>query len=254
MVSFWRSHALTAPRARDVPPSLQVGFWGVLLALALVGCAGSPRTEPGGFSPAQLPPPAERIVPGDRIEIQVATAPEWNGRHDVPPDGTLQLGLGLTAQVAGLTRGEASQAVTGALATELRSPEVTLTHQAAKGAPILVLGLVPAPGEAAFNEPDPTLGTVLAQAFSGPKAIARNPAARLVLIRPYGEGRHAVVTLGTLANAARAASVERQPRLAHYDILVVVPPSAEDSLATARQLAEAGLTERFRSVHGRISP
>lgn len=231
-----------------------VGLWGLVLAIGLAGCAAATRKPDTGRVAIRLPAPAELVGPGDTLVLRVANAPEWDGRYEVGADGTISLGLGLGAEVAGLTPAEAGQAVERALASELRTPDTTLDHQPSEGVALLILGEVPSPGEIVLSASEPTLANVLARAFPDQGASGHPEDARLVLIRPYGRGRHAVLALGSPTPATLAPDDRSSPRLARYDILVTVPASAGDTLATARRLAEAGLTERFRIVHGAVAP
>jgi polysaccharide export outer membrane protein len=118
----------------------------VLLACALApGRAGAQRVDPD-----------TRLLPGDRVVLQVKNEPALSGPFTVTPEGTILLPLIGLVRVADRPFAEFEADVRSIFARELAEPEMVLTPFRR----ITILGEVRLPGYQWF-EPDATVADAL---------------------------------------------------------------------------------------------
>jgi len=89
---------------------------------------------------------SEQIWPGDRIQIDVASAPELSNIATVTADGFIEMSPIGRIEAAGLTPERLDLTLERALSTELIDPTVGLTPLGATPSQVFVGGAVGAPG------------------------------------------------------------------------------------------------------------
>jgi polysaccharide export outer membrane protein len=90
--------------------------------------------------------PAYRLGPEDVVTVTVQRHPEFSGDFLVPPDGVVDLPAAGKTPAAGRSLAEFTGDVTTRLGKRLRTPEVTITLQAARMQRVYMLGAVGKPG------------------------------------------------------------------------------------------------------------
>lgn len=168
-------------RRTGAPPAAGLAL--AIVALLLGGCGRSfteadesveeanlrfeqmSHPDPPDLTPLRSPDAAAyRIGPGDRLEVEVPSAPEMNRTGLlVRPDGRATLPLIGDVKLSGLTTEEAAKAISAGLAHYLRRSDVTVGIGEAQGARLLVLGAAATPGTFALRGPT-TLLEALAEA------------------------------------------------------------------------------------------
>lgn len=120
------------------------------------------NVPPPDLAPLRTPDSAEyRIGAGDRLELEVPSAPELNRTGLlVRPDGRVTLPLVGDAKVSGLTPAQASAVVSQEMARYLRRSSVVIGIGEAQGARLLVLGAAANPGAFPLRGPTTLLEAV----------------------------------------------------------------------------------------------
>ncbi len=86
------------------------------------------------------------LVPGDQVEVAVASAPELSRTLTIGPDGRIVMPMAKPIMAAGRTFGHVQNALMAELATQLRDPRVTVIPRAYAPEQIYVGGQVGQPG------------------------------------------------------------------------------------------------------------
>jgi polysaccharide export outer membrane protein len=163
--------------------------------LLLVGCRSYEAANPTSFEIYLEQPPSEppryRIEIGDQLEIRFFHLPEQNVLLRVRPDGYVSLPLANEVQAAGRTTEELRQAIVAACQRELRDPEVSVIVQEASAYRVHVGGEVEQPGVFELNGKR----TVLQAIFEAGGFRASASPSDVVVIRPTGPGKFAVIPL-----------------------------------------------------------
>jgi protein involved in polysaccharide export with SLBB domain len=197
---------------------------GVLGAWLLGACAGHQVEEPTSFEIYLREPPSEparyQIQPGDELEVRFLHAPEQNVELVVRPDGFISLPLANEVRAAGRTPEEVRLDIVRAWEKEFRAPEVAVILRSATAYKIHVGGQVKSPGvfELAGER------TVLQAIFEAGSFLPTATMANVLVIRPEGAGRFAVIPLD-LAKVLDGSDTRQNIALRPYDA-VFVPSSA----------------------------
>src|ERR1051326_3458584 len=130
-------------------------------------------TVQGAHGESTGDPPSYHLSPGDVIEVSVAPQKDYSRVVTIQPDGKVSYPLAGELQAAGLTVGQLSEKLRGALDRDLKDAVVTgllnqLNHQAVRR--VSVLGAVRSPGVFEIKE-GTTAAEVLASA-GGPVPLA----------------------------------------------------------------------------------
>jgi protein involved in polysaccharide export with SLBB domain len=162
---------------------------------------------------------AYRFYPGDEIEIIVFSAPELTRTVTVAPDGRIALPLIGAVRAADLTSNELHDALVAAYASQLRTPELSVTPRSYGSRQVFVGGEVARPG--IYEMPaniDAFQAVTLAGGFL--------PSARRgdVLVLSRASGAASVTEVDLSPRAMRAGFPGAQP-LQRYDV-VYVPRTA----------------------------
>ena len=163
-------------------------------ALALA-CTGHQVENPTSFEIYLVEPPVAPapyvLEVGDELEVRFLRAPEQNVLLIVRPDGYLSVPLANEVRAAGRTCDEVRAEITAAWAREFRDPEVAVVLKKAAAFRVHVGGEVQSPG--VFE----LVGerTVLAAAFEAGGFLASADLEQVLVIRPDGPARFAVIPL-----------------------------------------------------------
>lgn len=210
-----------------IPSALRGTWLAVLVAVAAGGCGRSftevdEDVEAANLRFEQMATPAApdlaplrqpdvaayHISPGDRLELEVPSAPELNRSGLlVRPDGRATLPLVGDVALSGLTPEQAAGAISAALAKYLRRSDVTVGVVEAQGARLLVLGAAASPGAFPLRGPT-TLLEALAEAggVAGGESGA-SPAADLERSYLLRDGRIVPVRIDRLLAGDMAQNV-----------------------------------------------
>lgn len=160
------------------------GLIGLVLAVFLVGCAGSapaPAPAPAQVTGAQATEQQYRIGPGDQLQISVWQHPDLSPSVVVLPDGEISLPLIGEVKAAGLSEKELAASIRERLVEFVRSPEVTVTVANAESANfqqrIRVTGAVVKPASIPYRKGMTVLDVVLEA--GGPNEFASANATKL---------------------------------------------------------------------------
>src|SRR5690606_6419484 len=124
---------------------------GFAMAVLLGGCMGDPTPRQSPNFPVQTYPgwsardPAYRLYPGDKLRIDVRTAPELSADLTVAPDGRITLPTLGPVMIGGHDIAGAEAAIARVLAYELLDPTVVITATDFGSQKIFVGGEVRAP-------------------------------------------------------------------------------------------------------------
>ncbi|MDX2275344.1 MAG: polysaccharide biosynthesis/export family protein [Hyphomonadaceae bacterium] len=199
---------------RSAMTSLAIG-----VALFFAGCATLSHAEE---IPAQTPlmtyadsSPDYRFFPGDEIEVTVFSAPELTRTVTVGPDGRIALPLIAPVRAADLTAAELHDALIAAYASQLRTPELSVTPKTFGSRQVFVGGEVARPG---IYEMPADIDAFQAVALAGGFLTSARRGEVLVLSRASGESVVTEVDLST--NALRHGFPDARP-LSRYDVVYV---------------------------------
>lgn len=173
---------------------------------------------------------------GDEISVDVWSHPELSGHHLVGPDGKITLPIAGTMKLAGLTREEAQQTVTGSLARYYPDLSVTVRVDHYTSYRIYILGRAGVPGILQFDT-QPTLLDVVTRAAAVPAAGMgpdRSGLGRCAILR--GRDQVVWVDLKALFSAGnRALDI----RLARND-MVYLPDSGDQLVYVLGEVKHPG--------------
>lgn len=210
---------------------------GLILLLAGCGPAG-PRLAgiapsgaiPGGEIAGGVPvTPEHTLSAGDRFDIRLPFAAEYNDQVAVGMDGRVApKGIG-AVEVGGLTVPEATDRLKAAYAKLLKAPELSLTMRRFEPQVIYVDGWVQHPGLIRSDIPL-TVARAIARA-GGMKTAARSGA--ILVIRHDADGKvHPYeVELGSFAGAEG-----QDPLLKSFDVVYVPQTPVASALDVAQQI------------------
>lgn len=207
------------------------------LALLLAACTPAPGPKLGGLAPSGVVPggvplaPEHTLSAGDRFEIRLPFAADYNDAVAVAMDGTVApKGIGSVA-VGGLTVPEATARLKERYAALLKDPELSITMRRYAPEVIYVDGWVRHPGLIRADIPM-TAARAIAQA-GGVKTGART--GDILVMRHDADGRVHTYTVA-LGNFAGAGAED--PPLRAFDV-VYVPQTAIAAISDfARQYYE----------------
>lgn len=197
---------------------------GVLCAWLLVACAGHQVENATSFEIYLREAPSEPgkylIQAGDQLEVRFLHTPEQNVLLQVRPDGYISLPLANEVRAAGRTADDVRADISVAWAREYREPEVAVVLRSTTAYKVHVGGQVKSPGMFEL------LGerTVLQAIFEAGSFLPTASLANVILIRPEGAGRFAVIPLDL--DAVLAGKDTRQNLLLRPYDAVYVPNSA----------------------------
>jgi polysaccharide export outer membrane protein len=128
----------------------RIGIWGLLLVVALGGCAH--RDGSGGASLDPLPSHRDdRLGSEDLLEVRVYGEGDLSGNYRIAPDGTIDFPFVGRIVMSGLTVGEVQQEIVKRLkAGYLNNPQVTVMIREWNSRKVSVLGQVQRPGLVAY--------------------------------------------------------------------------------------------------------
>lgn len=132
-------------------------FSPVLLALALVACAGGRTATKGG---GELPPAiadlttaaAQTLGSGDVFEVRVVGEKELTGDHRVATDGTFLFPFCGKVEAAGTTTALAERLIACLQRGYLKNPQVTVFLKEQNSQKVFVFGEVAKPGTFPFED------------------------------------------------------------------------------------------------------
>ena len=108
---------------------------------------GSPTGTTGRTAPAPAPLPADyRLVPGDKLRIEVYKDPQLSQSLQVRPDGKITLPLAGDIAAAGFTPLELRDSIAKSLTTYINNPTVTVIVVETEPPVVYVMGEVNNPG------------------------------------------------------------------------------------------------------------
>jgi len=205
-----------------------------LLLLTLLATTGAPAPARAAATAADSVAmdwskvPEYRIVPGDRLMLDLGPRPEviGNDRHEqvVRPDGRITVYPVGDVVAAGLTPMELQRSLTDILAADLRSPRVTVELVSTAASVVHVLGRVEKPGAVPAG-PFITVSEAIASAGGFKDDAARNSVVIL-----HREGAHAVrVSRVRMDRVLKGVEFSDVP-LSRFDI-VYVPRSSIGNLS-----------------------
>jgi polysaccharide export outer membrane protein len=187
----------------------------VCLAVGFAGCAATARAA----TPAEYPTytaldAAERIFPGDEIEVTVHSAPELSRTLRVAPDGRVRLPMAReSVMVANLTAEEAADAVRAGYVGRLRDPQVEVAPRFGPRQ-VFVGGEVQRPG---IYELPPGADALQAVLLAGGFTNAARRDEVLMLRRAVGGQQHAM--LMNLDPRQIGAGATDAPPVARHDVI-----------------------------------
>lgn len=186
-----------------------------LVLTSLTGCAmhvDPAQNHPEAFATVQAEPPEYVIGAGDDLSVVMPYNPELNYEGFVGPDGRFTLPIAGTVKVAGLTVGQAGEAIDGALAkvrvVRAAASSVSIRSYASV---IYVGGEVKLPGSIPLRQSMDPLQAILAA--GGLQNTAHSE--EVVLIRVGADGRPLLRTINIRALIEKGdatQAVALQPR------------------------------------------
>jgi polysaccharide export outer membrane protein len=199
---------------------LELQMRGAFVVIAVLAAASPVATIARGQEPAAPivysdATAAYRFYPGDEIEITVFSAPELNRVVTVGPDGRVALPLIGAVRAADLTAEELHDALVAAYATQLRTPELSVTPRSYHSRQVFVGGEVARPG---VYEMPAQIDAFQAVALAGGFLPSARRGDVLVLSRAGGESR---VTEVDLSPRAMRAGFPDARALQRYDVVFV---------------------------------
>jgi protein involved in polysaccharide export with SLBB domain len=204
--------------------SLSTGLAALLFGLAATACAGHRVEHPTSFEIYLAEPPTEppryELQVGDELEVRFLHAPEQNVLLVVRPDGFVSVPLANELRAAGRTPEELRVEITSAWRSELRDPEVAVVLKRASSWKIHVGGAVSRPGLFELGGER----TVLQALFEAGGFLPTADLEQVLVIRPEGPGRFAVIPLDL--TAVLEARDTRQNLLLRPRDAIFVPTSA----------------------------
>lgn len=214
--------------------------------------AGTPAVS--GVVISSPTPELSDIIPlksGDRIRLTVVGFPDMSGEQIILSDGTIQLPMVGPIAIAGLTPGDASNAITNALKPYVRRPQISIVLLALSPLRVNVIGEVLQPGprtlEPTKNQTNsfgiPTISPItLSDAVSiaggiTPKADLRNVTIRRFSTRSPRPGMPPVTTRSEvkvdLWQVLQTGDLAGDPRLNYGDEIII--PTATTLASTEQQ-------------------
>ncbi len=178
-----------------------------------------------GYSDWSDSEPEYRLYPGDELEVTVPSAPELNKTVTVQPDGRISMPLISPVMAADRSVPQLQDALTGAYASQLRRPQVSVSVKTAQPLKVFVFGEVDKSG--VYDMPGDINALQAVVLAGGFKTSARSR--KVVVIRrgPGGTAMARTVDL-SLKNPAGGDFVP----LRRFDV-VFVPRSSVAELGVA---------------------
>ncbi|MDK3157431.1 SLBB domain-containing protein [Kamptonema cortianum] len=219
-----------------------------------------PEAAPLPATPLQLDT-TYRLGPGDRVRVDIFNVPEYSGEFLILSDGSLNLPLGGSIPVQGLTLQQAQEQISARMARFLRRPLITLSLTQIRPIRIAIAGEINRPGTYTFTLATtgevglPTVTRIIEQAGGITQAAdlrqiqIRRP--RLDIPRdasgnPTQADQILTVDLWQLL---RAGDITQDLALRDGDSLFI-PTSTQVNLDEAAQLSNASFADRTpRSIN-----
>lgn len=219
---------------------------GVAAAALLGGCMGDPTPRQSPNFPVQTYPawsardPAYRLYPGDKLRVDVRTAPELSADLTIAPDGRVTLPTLGPVMIGGHDVAGAEAALSRALSRELLDPAVVITATEFGSQKIFIGGEVREPG--VFDLPgeiDPLQAIVMAGGWTD----EGKPTKVIVMRRaPGGELMTRVVDVRN--GLARQDLYDVGP-LRRFDVIYVTRKAIADENLFVRQFVRDALPIDF---------
>ncbi len=217
-----------------------------LAAALLSGCMGDPTPRQSPNFPVQSYPawtmrdPGYRFYPGDKLRVDVRTAPELSADLIIAPDGRVTLPTLGPVMVGGLDIGGVEAALSGVLGRELLDPAVVVTATEFGSQKIFVGGEVRQPGVFELpGEIDPLQAIVMAGGWTD----EGKPTKVIVMRRaPGGELLTRVVDVRN--GLARQDLLDVGP-LRRFDVVYVTRKAIADENLFVRQFVRDALPIDF---------
>lgn len=213
---------------------------------ALSSCAGDPLPQPSADFPVASFPAwtrnddAYRFYPGDRLRVDVRTAPELSAEVVIAPDGRIALPPVGPVMAGGQTVRELQASLEAALGAELRDPSLVITPLAFGSQKIFVGGEVNRPG--VFDLPG-EIDVLQAILLAGGWTEAAKPTHVIVLRRQPG-GKRATRLVDVRNGLARADLDEIGP-LQRFDVVYVTRKAIADQNLFVKQFIRDALPIDF---------
>jgi len=175
------------------------------------------------------------LGPGDAIAINIFNVPEYSGSQQVAADGALNLPAVGLVNVGGLTLREAGSVISGAYASELRYPQVTVVLEKPRPLRIAIAGEVAQPGLYTLSPEDGAQFPTVAQALQAAGGVTQAADLRQVQLRRDGKRAQAPETVNLdLWALLNNGDVRQDVALRDGDAIVIGETSSVDIAETNR--------------------
>lgn len=212
----------------------------------LSGCFGDPTPRDSVQFPKSAYPawsardPAYRFYPGDKLRIDVRTAPELSGELTIAPDGRITLPTIGPVMVGGHDRASLQVAVENALEIELLDPSVIITPVEFGSQKIFVGGEVKQPG--VFDLPgeiDPLQAILLAGGWT-----EDGKPTKVIVMRRQPGGELLTRVIDVRNGLAQSSLYDIGP-LRRFDVVYVTRKAIADENLFVRQFVRDALPIDF---------
>ncbi|MBK4732700.1 S-layer homology domain-containing protein [Oxynema sp. CENA135] len=197
-----------------------------------------PASTPSNFAPVQNVFETYTLGSGDRIRLDVLTAPEYNGETLVLADGTVNLPLIGKVQIEGMTIDEATDAIAAKYGYYIRQPVMTVTLAKPRPLRVAIAGEVSRPGSYSISLEDSPQYPTVTQAIEMAGGITQTANLRQVQIRRSEDrGRSQIVTVN-LWDLLQGGNLSQDLALRDGDS-IFIPTAEYADPGEASQLATA---------------
>ncbi|WP_080807740.1 SLBB domain-containing protein [Halomicronema hongdechloris] len=225
---------------RLFPPQLMSPLAGLTLLTFVAVSLPATASLPSQRATPPPPPPstlesAYRLGAGDRIRIDIFRVPQYSGEHDLLVDGSINLPVAGSVDLAGLTLDQASEAIAIAYSNILRRPRITVSLVTPRPLRIGIAGEVTEPGSYTLNSGETPTITALLEAAGGLTQMADLRQVQIYRSQRFGPNQIINVNLWQLL---QTGDLRYDVTLRDGDT-VRVPTAASLNLAEALQMSTA---------------
>lgn len=221
-------------------------LFGFLGLAAVSGCLGDPLpAQSPDFPVAPYPAWREedssyRFYPGDRLRIDVRTAPELSAELTIAPDGRITLPTFGPVMASGQTVRELQASLEGIYANELRDPALTITPTGFGSQQVFVGGEVKQPGVFVLPGEIDVLQAIL---MAGGLTQASEPT-RIIIMRRLPGGEMMTRVVDARGGLARSVLYDIGP-LRRFDVVYVTRSAIADQNRFVQQYVRNALPIDF---------
>ncbi|HVY88035.1 MAG TPA: polysaccharide biosynthesis/export family protein [Hyphomonadaceae bacterium] len=225
-------------------PSALLGV--VLASAALAGCMGDPLPKPSkDFAVATYPSwkaedQSYRFYPGDKLRIDIRTAPELSGELTIAPDGRVSLANIGPVMAAGRTVKELQDAIEDIYGNELIDPSLVITPTGFGSQKIFVGGEVKQPGVFELpGEIDPLQAILLAGGWT-----ENGKSTHVIVMRRAPGGQMMTRVVDVRAGLAKQQLYDIGP-MKRFDVVYVTRKAISDENLFVKQFIRDALPIDF---------